>query len=106
MILRNKDKQHILAIASHTIKTPIEIWAYGSRVNGSAHETSDLNLVLRTKDLKALNSSEYNDFKLKLEQSTIPILIQVFDWADMPPSFQNNIVQGYEVLTNEASSLD
>ena len=26
----------------------VEVWAYGSRVNGSAHEASDLDLVLRS----------------------------------------------------------
>ena len=26
----------------------VEVWAYGSRVNGSSHEASDLDLVLRS----------------------------------------------------------
>lgn len=98
MILREKDKQQLLSIATHTIHTPIEIWAFGSRVNGNAHDTSDLDLVIRTKDLTPLSSVELNNFKHALEQSTIPILIQVLDWARIPNSFHQNILQQYIVL--------
>ncbi|MDQ6990277.1 MAG: nucleotidyltransferase domain-containing protein [Mariprofundaceae bacterium] len=98
MILREKDKQQLLAIASRTLHTPLEIWAYGSRVNGDAHDTSDLDVVLRTKGLNPLNHSEFFAFKEALEESTIPILIQVFDWAGIPESFQKNIQRRYEVL--------
>jgi len=98
MFLREKDKQQLLAIASRTLHTPLEIWAYGSRVNGDAHDTSDLDLVVRTQNLSRLNYSEFYAFKEALEQSTIPILIQVFDWVNIPESFQQNIRKGYEVL--------
>jgi len=98
MLLRAKDKQQLFAIASRTLHTPLEIWAYGSRVNGDAHDTSDLDLVLRTQGLSRLNHSEFYDFKEALEESTIPILIQVFDWANIPESFRQNIQRRYAVL--------
>lgn len=100
MLLREKDKQQLLTVALRTIKTPVEIWAFGSRVNGDAHDTSDLDLVLRTKDLTPLNNNELNNFKHAIQQSTIPILIQVLDWASIPTSFHQNILQKYEVLKN------
>ena len=50
MILRKKDKQRLQAIAERTLPPEVEIWADGSRVDGSAHEGSDLDLVLRTPD--------------------------------------------------------
>ncbi len=31
-----------------------EVWAYGSRVNGKAHQGSDLDLVIRTPNLQTL----------------------------------------------------
>lgn len=98
MILREKDKQQLYTIASRTLHTLLEIWAYGSRVNGDAHDTSDLDLVLRTKDLSQLNHHEFYDFQTALNESTIPILIQVFDWATIPESFRQNIQRRYEVL--------
>jgi hypothetical protein len=38
MILREKDKIQLINIATQTIKTPSQIWAFGSRVNGDAHD--------------------------------------------------------------------
>ncbi|MCY3777616.1 MAG: nucleotidyltransferase domain-containing protein, partial [Candidatus Aminicenantes bacterium] len=32
----------------------VEVWAYGSRVNGQSHEGSDLDLVLRSPTLEPL----------------------------------------------------
>ena len=58
MLLRDKDRQALLQIFSST-KTPMEIWAYGSRVNGTVHSGSDLDLVARTPDLKPLSIAVY-----------------------------------------------
>jgi len=67
-------------------------------VNGSAHDTSDLDLVLRSEHLTRLDSEEWAAFKAAVEESTIPILIQAFDWANMPASFHDNILRQYAVL--------
>ena len=37
MLLRDKDKNRLIAIFSE-LDIPVEIWAYGSRVSGEAHE--------------------------------------------------------------------
>ncbi len=47
MLLREKDKIRLLDIFS-TANADMEIWAYGSRVNGDAHNGSDLDLVILT----------------------------------------------------------
>ena len=47
MLLREKDKQRLLQIFA-SVAVPFEVWAYGSRVNGRAHEGSDLDLVIRS----------------------------------------------------------
>ena len=98
MILRDKDREQLLAIAQRAFETPVEIWAHGSRVDGTAHEASDLDLVVRTKDLRPLDISELSRFKELLTDSTIPILIEVLDWGRIPESFHKNILRNYEVL--------
>ena len=98
MILREEDKKQLLEIADQAFKTPVEIWAYGSRVDGTAHDTSDLDLVLRTKDLSPIDIDEITHFKELITDSTLPILIQFSDWARLPQSFHKNILQNYEVL--------
>lgn len=98
-----RDRDTILAIAQRVFKTPVEILAYGSRVDGTAHEGSDLDLVLRSKDETQIDMSEFSNFKIEIEDSNIPILVQVFDWASMPESFRKNVLKNYIVLCKSKS---
>ena len=97
MLLREKDKQTLIHIFK-SINLPIEVWAYGSRVNGEAHSGSDLDLVIRTKDLQPINIDDYINIKEKIQMSNIPILVDILDWARIPKSFHENIQKQYEVL--------
>ncbi len=98
MILRDKDKKLILEIAKETLPKDSQIWAYGSRVNGTAHSGSDLDLVVRAKDLEKLDIDEFVFFKEKMQKSNIPILVQILDWARVPKYFHKNILKNYEIL--------
>ena len=102
LLLREKDKKEIERLAKLAIKTPSQIWAYGSRVNGDAHDTSDLDLVIVTDDEATLDIDELLDFREYLQKSNIPILIQVLVWNRIPKSFHTNILENYEVLVEVA----
>ncbi|MBK9291424.1 MAG: nucleotidyltransferase domain-containing protein [Bacteroidetes bacterium] len=97
MILRAKDKERLIAIFQEA-PVNMEVWAYGSRVDGSAHEGSDLDLVIRTHDLDKLPSNIFFQLKQKIQESNIPILVELFDWARLPESFKKNIEARYEIL--------
>lgn len=71
-----------------------EVWAYGSRVNGTAHEGSDLDLVVRNPDDPATPLRLLGGLREALSQSDIPILVDVLDWALIPESFRREIVRG------------
>ena len=98
MLIREKDKKNIIELASKSIKTSSEIWAFGSRVNGDAHDMSDLDLVIVPSDDGRLNINELVDFKDSLRESNIPIIVQVMDWGRIPQSFHDNILKNYEVM--------
>jgi predicted nucleotidyltransferase len=68
-----------------------EVWAYGSRVNRTAHETSDLDLVLRNPE--RLDAPQPNLHRLRdaLAESDLPILVEVQDWARLPDDFRREI---------------
>ena len=74
-----------------------EIWAYGSRLNGNAHEGSDLDLVV-----KRFNSDECNIINLQdiLKNSNIPFIIDIHTFDSMPNSFQDEILKNYIVIYN------
>lgn len=72
-----------------------EIWAYGSRINGEAHEASDLDLVV-----KSFNDSSKNIYELKelVNNSDIPIIVDILDYNNIPESFQKEIEKNYIVI--------
>ena len=105
MLLRTKDKERLFEIFS-SIEIPIEVWAYGSRVNGEAHDGSDLDLVIRGKELKRIPSEIFSDLKYKIQESNIPILVDMFDWTLLPESFRANIQLHHEVLFNNLQGLN
>lgn len=98
MILREKDKQSMAEILKNTVRQPAKVWAYGSRVNGLAHDMSDLDLVIITQDQSPLALGELTSVKEKLTESNIPILVQVLDWARIPENFRQNILNNHEEL--------
>ena len=76
----------------------VEVWAYGSRVNGRSHDGSDLDLVLRGPGLKEIPSDWLGDFEEAARESNIPFLIEARDWARLPERFHPEIEREYVVL--------
>ena len=72
----------------------VEVWAYGSRVNGRSHDGSDLDLVLRGPDLKELPADRLASFEDAVRESNIPILVEARDWARLPERFHREIEHG------------
>ena len=79
----------------------VEVWAYGSRVNGESHDGSDLDLALRGPALEPLDGG-FNDLLEAIEKSTIPILVQAHDWARLPESFHREIERDCVVVQEGA----
>lgn len=87
-----------------TLNIDAEVWAYGSRVNGEAHDGSDLDLVIVPPDRKKIPIDVLVNLKEQIRDSNIPIIVELFDWARLPESFHKNIIASYEVLyqTNQS----
>ena len=79
----------------------VEVWAYGSRVNGRSHEGSDLDLVLRDRALKPLSLARLAALTDALRESTIPFVVEARDWARLPDSFQREIERSHIVLLSD-----
>ena len=97
MQLKNKSKKILLDIFSG-LPLSGEVWAYGSRTMHTAHDGSDLDLVIVTPDRRKLPIDVLMELKEKIRESNIPILVDLFDWARLPESFQKNIDAAHEVL--------
>ena len=97
MILPDRYRQILLDIFA-SADYPFEVWAYGSRVNGSAHEGSDLDLAIRSRDLTPLPGMVFNYLCDRIRNSNIPIIVELRDWARLPESFHRNITANHELL--------
>ena len=80
----------------------VEVWAYGSRVNGRSHDGSDLDLVLRSPGLVKIDPSQLAEFNEAVQESTVPFLVEARDWARLPESFHREIERDYVVLVGKA----
>ena len=87
-------KQHHLTELKKIFKQIVpdaQVWAYGSRVDGTAHDGSDLDLaIVGEGDICALKSA--------LQESNIPFLVDVVKFDNLPESFKKEILKKYVVL--------
>lgn len=72
-----------------------QVWAYGSRVSGGAHECSDLDLVLRIPGNLSERVSGMMALKEAVQDSALPILVDIHDWAQLPTDFHHAIEHAY-----------
>ena len=75
-----------------------DVWAYGSRVTGGAHEASDLDIVLRNPQDLSRPIRAVSALRQALSDSMLPIMVDVHDWAHLPEYFHEEILQAYVVL--------
>ncbi len=84
----------------------VEVWAYGSRVNGRSHDGSDLDLVLRGPGLKEIPVGNMADFEEAVRESCIPFLVDARDWSRLPEQFHREIEREHVVLEQSTSCSD
>lgn len=70
------------------------LYAFGSRVRGTAHAGSDLDLVLRQDASPELVCEGLSALQTALSESNIPMLIDIHDWARLPEHMRAEIAKG------------
>ena len=75
-----------------------EVWAYGSRISGQAHDGSDLDLVVRDPEDPSRPQRDLWELREAFSESEIPILVDVFDWARIPEEFRSEIDRSHVVI--------
>lgn len=72
------------------------VWAFGSRVKGSAKKYSDLDLAIVTQ--KPLSLSKMAMLNEAFDESNLPICVDLVDWASTNKAFQKFIEQQKVVI--------
>jgi len=75
-----------------------EVLAFGSRVQGTGHEASDLDLVVRRPDAVLEVTTTLSALREALVESNLPIRVDLLDWAALKPHFWREIERAYVVL--------
>ncbi|MGI2026462.1 nucleotidyltransferase family protein [Endozoicomonas acroporae] len=98
--LRDKDRKAICTIAEQIFVPGTEIWVYGSRVKGTNHDTSDLDLVVHfpPDQDKMTDYEQLSLFLETLRDSNIPIIVQALAWHSIPDTFREEIDKKHQLL--------
>ncbi|MBJ6802166.1 nucleotidyltransferase family protein [Geomonas propionica] len=83
-----------------------DVFAYGSRVQGTAHDGSDLDLVLCNPQDLELPFTNLPLLKQAFSDSNLPILVDILDWARLPESFRKEILRGGTVQVQSRRDLE
>lgn len=87
--------QTVQAILAHHIPDRT-VWAFGSRVHGTARPASDLDLVILGSTRLPLQTR--TALRNDLEESPLPYPIDLIEWAAIKPRFRQIIEQAYIVV--------
>lgn len=79
-----------------------EVIAYGSRVTGTGHEGSDLDLIARNPYNPLVPITNLGEVRDVFSESNLPILVDIQDWARIPDSFREEIERtGVVIFTGD-----
>lgn len=74
------------------------MWAFGSRVDGRAHAGSDLDLVIRPATDAPLDPRRAATLRSAFAESSMPILVDVLSWTQLPEAFRRAIEHQHVTL--------
>lgn len=75
-----------------------DVWVYGSRVTAMAHEGSDLDVVLRHPTDLSQDVEGWDELKYAIQDSSLPILVDIHLWSRLPTAFHREIENAYVVI--------
>jgi len=88
--LSEEELHEVLSILKQYVPE-CEVWAYGSRVKGLSHATSDLDLVVLHTHAPTSIVCQLTKLRQAFQESTLPIFIDVMDWTRLPEDFRQEI---------------
>ena len=75
-----------------------EVYIFGSRANGKAKSTSDLDLLIKGKAPIPLGILAY--IRYDFSESNLPYKVDVIDWSVLSDNFRETIMQNNTIKIN------
>jgi len=92
------ETRHQKIIQQILAKYPYNFYAYGSRVKGTAHKFSDLDICYQ-EEIPARITSQ---IRWEFEQSNLPFLVELVYWKNMRPALQKAIKKDLTLISAPA----
>lgn len=90
--LKDANWSVVTQLAIHPLrKLGAKVYVFGSRARGDSKELSDLDLLYETDEPIAL--SQIAQIKFDLEESDLPIKVDIVDVRDLPSSFLSDVMK-------------
>jgi predicted nucleotidyltransferase len=86
--ITDDEKKLIKGIVSLVVDDA-KLYAFGSRVDGSAKKSSDLDVVIKSK--KEISLTNIADIKELLKASRLPYSVDIMYWDTLSDGFKNAI---------------
>ena len=80
ILIRERHKEMLLRLIDEHLPDSIQVIAYGSRVDGTAHDASDLDLALKSTSGAPVERDLFLAFVEAVKYSNIPFLVDIFDY--------------------------
>lgn len=84
-----RDREILLDILRSNLEKQDKVYAFGSRVRGTAKPWSDLDLLIMMDEAPPL--SRLYELMDKMEESELSIRIDLIDWSRIGPEFRTAI---------------
>jgi predicted nucleotidyltransferase len=82
----------------------VEVWIFGSRIDGKAQKYSDIDLVLVGKEKFDWRLLE--QLKDAFSESDLPMIVDIIDWNAISPEFREIIKKKYEVIQSNEVGIE
>ena len=82
-----------------------EVWAFGNRITSRAHASSDLHLVIRTPGALDQPVSNLADLQRAISKSSVPLFVDLHDWAAMPEAFQTKLEREHYIFLSPVPNM-
>ncbi len=94
MINLDTQQQSIVRSILHQHIPHATVWAFGSRVSGSARHTSDLDLTV----ISPIDTPALLTVREAFSESDLDIKIDIIRWHDLPLPLQQHIVNHHVIV--------
>ena len=96
------EQQEIISTLLEQHVPKVEVWAYGSRVKGTARPNSDLDVVVFTAAEQWLAVSNLRE---AFDNSDLPFRVDLFVWDEVPQQFHKNMKANHVVLQEKPGDV-